>query len=74
MYAEFLEEAASADPRISELQLPELMTGCAICWTALALVLKAGSESECFPTKQLADALQALRVAERRYVDAVLTY
>ncbi len=74
MYAEFLEEAASADPRISELQLPQLMTGCARCWTALALALKAGSESECFPTELLADALQAVRVAELRYVDAALTY
>ena len=74
MYAEFLNEAASADPRISDLQLPQLMTDCAACWTSLALALKAGSESECFPTKLLADALQAVRAAERRYIDAALIY
>lgn len=74
MYAEFLDEAAPADPRIAELRLPQLMADSARCWTALALVLKAGSESECFPAEQIADALRAVRAAEHRYIDAALKY
>lgn len=74
MYAEFLEEAALADPRIAALQLPSLMADSARCWTTLAQTLKAGSESECFPAEELAEALRSVRAAERRYVDAALTY
>jgi hypothetical protein len=74
MYAEFLEEAALADPRIAELRLPQLMADSARCWTALAMALKAGSESECFPAELLADALQAVQASERCYVEAALAY
>lgn len=74
MYAEFLEEAALADPRIAELELPPLMADSARSWTALALTLKAGSEGERFPAELLLNALQAVRTAERRYVEAALAF
>ena len=74
MYAEFLEEAALADPRIAALGLPLLMAESARCWTALAVVLKDSSESEYFPVEQLSEALLSVRAAERRYCDAALTF
>ena len=51
-----------------------VIAGGGVAGLSLALALKAGSESECFPTKLLADALQAVRAAERRYIDAALIY
>ncbi len=74
MYAEFLEEAALADPHIATLQLPQLMANSARSWTALAQALKQGSEGDRFPAELLEDALQAVRAAEHRYVSAALTY
>ncbi|HNC83950.1 MAG TPA: BtrH N-terminal domain-containing protein [Nitrospira sp.] len=74
MYAEFLEEAALADPHIADLGLPVLMAESARCWSELAVVLKDSSESENFPVEQLSEALLLVRAAERRYCDAALTY
>lgn len=46
MYAEFLQEAAEIVPEINALNLPSLMTDCAMAWTNLATHLKLASEND----------------------------
>lgn len=73
MYAEFLDEAQAMLPAIGMADLPRLMRECATAWSALAECLRTGSESEQFPVEAIAQAIEAVRAAELRYVDAALT-
>jgi butirosin biosynthesis protein H-like/uncharacterized protein DUF4872 len=73
MYSEFLEEASEIVPEISEAGLAYLMRDSAAAWSALADCLREGSESEIFPEESITEAIEAVRVAELKYVDIALT-
>lgn len=74
MYAEFLAEASRNDKRIGSYRLPTLMGECAKQWVELAMQLKSASESESFPSLQIAGAIVNVQHAEQRYIESALAY
>ena len=49
-----------------------LMRRSATAWSYLADCLRVGSESETFPEKKIGEAIEYVREAELRYVNAAL--
>jgi hypothetical protein len=72
MYAEFLDEAIPYNAAVQQQQLPLLMRTCEKTWTALAMQLKAASESPDFPHATIEAAIVAVMQTERNYVNAAL--
>lgn len=72
IYAEFLDEAAHYDAGIHRYRLPPMMRASEKAWSELAARLKSASENTHFPGAAIADAISAVRQAERNYADAAL--
>ncbi|MZR63433.1 BtrH N-terminal domain-containing protein [Alcanivorax sp. DP30] len=72
MYSEFLDESSGILPEIKNMGLVVLMRRSATAWSYLADCLREGSESETFPEKKIGEAIEYVREAELRYVNAAL--
>lgn len=73
MYADFLDEAASALPNAARLGLPSLMREAASAWSGLAMALKELSERTDFDPGAAGEALERVMLAESEYHRAAIS-